>query len=78
MFISVVTQCRLCGSRFEEGMVEREGGLTSQRVGHPLEDGNPWCLECREQLRRVEGRLLAGMALAPSRPNGSTDKEEKG
>ncbi|MFQ5860126.1 MAG: hypothetical protein ACE5IG_01090 [Dehalococcoidia bacterium] len=61
---TVVTQCRLCGTAFPERVFRNaEGALESASVrSHPMEDGNPWCLECKVRLRHLELTLLPDLA----------------
>ncbi|MFQ5861166.1 MAG: hypothetical protein ACE5IG_06425 [Dehalococcoidia bacterium] len=61
MEYKMITQCRLCGSRFEETVISGKQGwfLARRMAGHPFEDAAAWCEDCLEQINATSGRLLA-------------------
>ena len=66
MPVTLITQCRLCGVRFEEALMATfEGELLGHSGRHPIEDGNPWCDGCKAALNgRMEILLGDNAAVA--------------
>ena len=55
-----ITQCRLCPQKFEEALAEPvdQDEVSPLFSGHPLEEGCPWCPECRARVFAEADRLL--------------------
>ncbi|MBI4234334.1 MAG: hypothetical protein HY686_07835 [Chloroflexi bacterium] len=66
MLMPIMTQCRLCATKFEEVLYSEDGRrFVSPVQGHVLEDGNPWCPRCMERILGIVRMLLRGVYLAP-------------
>ncbi len=57
---TIITQCRLCGEKFEESLYSSNNSFyLSRPTGtHPYEDACPWCEDCREVALDTMDRLL--------------------